>query len=235
MAGTRNHAAVHRRCPGSRKGSGEHRPRLHRHGGSGRWAGLETGMKKPPTRDLAAHRLSCAWNELRRTKPATLLQLHPTSRSARHGPARCDARGRKACDATFRRKWNPRLKASQHLHAGRPRTRQHADMHDPPAMIEITYFKLEPASARRFMDAAQEDLCRAEKSQWAGDSMSNEVVEGGEGRRIPCWSSQAATGAELGREINPQLWKMVEASTARRMRIAAPDHRVTPFRTAQCM
>ncbi len=117
----------------------------------------------------------------------------------------------KACDATFKAQVNPHLKGETSVFMqGDPELSNMPDMPTPPAMIEVTYFKLKPGQRQAFMDAARKIYVAAEKSKWAAHSMLNEVVEGGEGSPDFLLVSPGSNWADLGKEMNPDLWKMVE-------------------------
>ncbi len=118
----------------------------------------------------------------------------------------------KACDATFRTQVNPHLKGESSVFMqGDPElSNMPAGMHTPPAMIEVTYFKLKPGQRQVFTDAAKKIYAAATKSKWAGHSMLNEVVDGGEGAPDFLLVSPGSNWADIGKEMNPTLWKMVE-------------------------
>lgn len=118
----------------------------------------------------------------------------------------------KACDATFKAQVNPHLKGETSVFMqGDPELRNMpAGRLGVPALIEVTYFKLKPGHREAFKDAARKIYVAAEKSKWAGHSMLNEVVEGGEGSPDFLLVSPGSNWADLGKEMNPGLWKMVE-------------------------
>jgi hypothetical protein len=60
------------------------------------------------------------------------------------------------------------------------------------------------------MDAAKKIYAAAKKTKWTGYSMLNEVVDGGEGAPDFLLVSPAKNWADLGKEIDPTLWKMLE-------------------------
>jgi hypothetical protein len=118
----------------------------------------------------------------------------------------------KACDAIFRAQVNPHLKGESSVFMrGDPElSNMAAGMQTPPAMIEVTYFKLKPGQRQAFIDAAKKIYVAAGKSKWAGRSMLNEVMDGGEGSPDFLLVSPGRNWADIGREENPTLWKMVE-------------------------
>jgi len=118
----------------------------------------------------------------------------------------------KACDATFRTQVNPHLKGETSVFMqGDPEfSHLQAATLGTPALIEVTYFKLKPGQRQAFKDAAKKIYAAAEKTKWTGYSMLNEVVDGGDGAPDFLLVSPAKSWADLGKEIDPTLWKMLE-------------------------
>jgi hypothetical protein len=118
----------------------------------------------------------------------------------------------KACDAVFRAQVNPHLKGESSVFMrGDPELSNMAGgMRTPPPLIEVTYFKLKPGQRQAFVDAAKKIYVAAGKSKWAGRSMLNEVVDGGENAPDFLLVSPGSNWADLGNELDPDLWKMVE-------------------------
>lgn len=118
----------------------------------------------------------------------------------------------KACDTTFRTQVNPHLKGESSVFMqGDPElSHMPAGTLGTPALIEVTYFKLKPGQRQAFTDAARKIYGAAEKSKWTAHSMLNEVVEGGDGSPDFLLVSPGSNWADLGKEMNPGLWKMVE-------------------------
>lgn len=120
----------------------------------------------------------------------------------------------KACDATFRTQVNPHLKGETSVFMkGDPELGNLPENAlGTPALIEVTYFKLKPGQRQAFMDAARKIYAAAKKSGWASHSMLNEVIDGGEGAPDFLLVSPAKNWADLGKEMDPTLWKMLEKS-----------------------
>lgn len=118
----------------------------------------------------------------------------------------------KACDATFRTQVNPHLKGETSVFMqGDPELGNLPDNAlGTPALIEVTYFKLKPGQRQAFMDAAKKIYAAAKKSRWEGRSILNEVIDGGDGAPDFLLVSPAKNWADLGKELDPTLWKMLE-------------------------
>ncbi|MEO5829643.1 MAG: hypothetical protein ABIQ36_03650 [Rhodanobacter sp.] len=118
----------------------------------------------------------------------------------------------KACDATLRAQVNPHLKGeSSAFMQGDPElSNLPAATLGTPALIEVTYFKLKPGQRMAFIDAVKKIYAAAKKSKWAGHSMTNEVIHGGAGAPDFLLVSPSKNWAELGTEMDPTVWKMLE-------------------------
>jgi hypothetical protein len=118
----------------------------------------------------------------------------------------------KACDATFRTQVNPHLKGETSVFMQGDPEFSHLQTATlgTPALIEVTYFKLKPGQRQAFKDAAKKIRDAAEKSKWPSYFLLNEVVDGGEGAPDFLLVSPAKSWADLGKEADPTLWKMLE-------------------------
>jgi hypothetical protein len=118
----------------------------------------------------------------------------------------------KACDPIFRAQVNPHLRGESSVFMrGDPELSNMAtDMRTPPSLIEVTFFKLKPGQHQAFVDAVKKIYVAAGKSKWASRSMLNEVVDGGENAPDFLLVSPGSNWADLGKEADPNVWKMVE-------------------------
>lgn len=118
----------------------------------------------------------------------------------------------KACDATFRTEVNPHLKGESSVFMkGDPElTNLPTATLGTPALIEVTYFKLKRGQRMAFLDAVKKIYVAANKTKWPGHSMLNEVVDGGPDAPDYLLVSPSKSWAELGKDIDPTLWKMLE-------------------------
>ena len=84
----------------------------------------------------------------------------------------------------------------------------------PPtsAFIEVTYFKLKPGheAMDAFMAAAKKIAAAAEKSNWTVNYMIGQVREADEGAPDFILVIPANSWAEVGKDPDPSVWKMVE-------------------------
>ncbi|RUL75937.1 hypothetical protein EKH80_09430 [Dyella choica] len=120
----------------------------------------------------------------------------------------------KACDATLRSAVNPHLKSETSAFVEMMPEWSHMPKNSDPAsaLIEVTFFKLKPGheNAEAFMAAAKKIAAAAEKSNWAVNYMIGRVREGDEGAPDFILVEPAKSWAELGKEPDPTVWKMVE-------------------------
>lgn len=118
----------------------------------------------------------------------------------------------KACDAAFRSKVNPHLKGETSVFMqGDPElSYMPADTLGTPTLIEVTYLKLKPGQRQAFKDAAKKIYAGAKKSNWSSHSMLNEVIDGGEGAPDFLLVSPGNSWADLGKQMNTDMWKMLE-------------------------
>lgn len=118
----------------------------------------------------------------------------------------------KSCDATFRTQVNPHLKGESSVFMkGDPELGNlPAGSLGTPALIEVTYFKLKSGQRMAFLDAVKKIYVAARKAKWPGHSALNEVVDGGPDAPDYLLVSPSKDWAELGKDIDPTLWKMLE-------------------------
>ncbi|MFK2892884.1 hypothetical protein [Dyella flagellata] len=120
----------------------------------------------------------------------------------------------KACDPTLRTAVNPHLKSetSSFLEV-MPELSHMPKAADPAsALIEVTFFKLKPGheAAEAFVAAAKKIAAAADKSNWAFNYTIGRVREGDEGAPDFILVGPAKSWADLGKEPDPSVWKMVE-------------------------
>jgi hypothetical protein len=120
----------------------------------------------------------------------------------------------KACDQALRTAVNPHLKSETSAFFEMMPAMSHMPKNMPPtsAFIEVTYFKLKPGheAMDAFMAAAKKIAAAAEKSNWAVNYMIGQVQEGDEGSPDFILVIPANSWAEVGKDPDPSVWKMVE-------------------------
>ncbi len=118
----------------------------------------------------------------------------------------------KPCDATFRAQVNPHLKGeSSAFMKGDPDLgNMPTKALGRPALIEVTYFKLKPGKHKAFVDAAKKVYAALRKKQWPGHSMIYETVDGGSDAPDFLMVSPSKNWADLGKELDPTVWEVVE-------------------------
>lgn len=120
----------------------------------------------------------------------------------------------KACDATLRTAVNPHLKSetSAFFEVMPAMSHMPKSMAPASAFIEVTYFKLKPGheAEEAFVDAAKKIAAAAEKSSWSINYMFARVRDADEGAPDFILVIPAKSWAQLGREPDPSVWKMVE-------------------------
>jgi hypothetical protein len=120
----------------------------------------------------------------------------------------------KACDQAIRSAVNPHLKSeTSTFFEVMPELSHMPKSVDPPsALIEVTYFKLKPGHEAEdaFTAAAKKIAAAAEKSNWSINYMMGQVREGDDGSPDFVLVSPAKSWADLGKDPDPNIWKMVE-------------------------
>lgn len=120
----------------------------------------------------------------------------------------------KACDPVLRTAVNPHLKSEVSAFFELAPELSHMPKVASPAsaLIEVTYFKLKPGheASDAFKAAAKKIAAAAEKSHWAVNYMIGEVREGDENAPDFILVIPAKSWADLGKEPDPSVWKMVE-------------------------
>ncbi|HTV85066.1 MAG TPA: hypothetical protein VME63_06660 [Dyella sp.] len=120
----------------------------------------------------------------------------------------------KTCDGVLRSSVNPHLKSEtssflqwmpelSHVSKGTDAT---------PKLIEVTYFMLKPGheASETFTANVKKVAAAAEKAKWPYYYRFGQVIDGGEGAPDFILISPSGSWAELGRDPNPDVWKMVE-------------------------
>lgn len=120
----------------------------------------------------------------------------------------------KACDQALRAAVNPHLKSETSAFFEMMPALSHMPKGKPPtsAYIEVTYFKLKPGheATEAFTAAAKKIAAAAEKSNWAVNYMIGAVREGAGDAPDFILVIPAKSWAEIGKEPDPSVWKMVE-------------------------
>lgn len=120
----------------------------------------------------------------------------------------------KACDQALRAAVNPHLKSetSTFFEVMPELSHMPKGMEPTSPLIEVTYFKLKPGheASEAFAAAAKKIAAAAEKSNWSINYMFARVREGGEGSPDFVLVSPAKSWADLGKDPDPSVWKMVE-------------------------
>ncbi|RDS81329.1 hypothetical protein [Dyella psychrodurans] len=124
-----------------------------------------------------------------------------------------DAAG-KACDAVLRSSINPHLKSEtsaflqvmpelSHVPKGADAT---------PKLIEVTFFMLKPGHEAfdTFLTNTKKIAAAAEKSNWPYYFRIGQVIDAGDGAPSFVLISPSNSWAELGKDPDPSVWKMVE-------------------------
>lgn len=120
----------------------------------------------------------------------------------------------KACDQALRTNVNPHLKSetSAFVEVAPDMTHLAKGAGITAPFIQVTTFKLKPGheASETFSEAAKKIAAAANKANWPGHFVVGKVREGAEGSPdfIVLWP--AKNWGEVGNEINPTLWKMVE-------------------------
>jgi hypothetical protein len=120
----------------------------------------------------------------------------------------------KACDQSLRTAVNPHLKSetSAFFEVMPESSHMPKNMGMAAPLIEVTYFKLKPGheAAEAFEAATKKIAAAAEKSNWSINYTFARVREGDEDSPDYVLVSPAKSWAELGKEPEPSVWKMVE-------------------------
>jgi len=120
----------------------------------------------------------------------------------------------KACDQALRTAVNPHLKSETSAFFELVPALSHMPKTTPPtsAFIEVTYFKLKPGheASEAFTAAAKKIAAAAEKSNWAINYMMGQVRDGDEGAPDFILVIPAKSWADIGKDPDPSVWKMVE-------------------------
>lgn len=121
----------------------------------------------------------------------------------------------KACDQALRTAVNPHLKSETSAFFELMPELSHMPSVATPAsaLIEVTYFKLKPGheASDTFTAAAKKIAAAAEKSHWAVNYMIGAVREGDEDAPDFILVIPAKSWADLGKDPDPSVWKMVES------------------------
>ena len=120
----------------------------------------------------------------------------------------------KVCDQALRTAVNPHLKSETSAFFELMPALSHMPKSTPPtsAFIEVTYFKLKPGheASEAFTAAAKKIAAAAEKSNWAVNYMMGQVRDGDEGAPDFILVIPAKSWADIGKDPDPSVWKMVE-------------------------
>ncbi|MGA9342370.1 MAG: hypothetical protein WBV61_08560 [Rhodanobacteraceae bacterium] len=122
----------------------------------------------------------------------------------------------KACDATWRSQANPHLKSEISVFMVDQPDMSHMpkdwDKQAPPALIQVTYFSLNPGHAddEAFTSSVKKITAAAAKANWPYYYRTLQVQYGDAGAPdyIVVWPGKS--WADLGAEADPSFWKMVE-------------------------
>jgi hypothetical protein len=124
-----------------------------------------------------------------------------------------DAAG-KACDATMRSGVNPHLKSETSAFMQTMPELSHVPKAvDPaPKLIEVTLFTLKPGheASDAFIANVKKIAAAADKSNWPYYFQIGRIVDAGDGAPDFILVSPSKSWAELGRDPDPDVWKMVE-------------------------
>ncbi|GLQ91108.1 hypothetical protein [Dyella acidisoli] len=120
----------------------------------------------------------------------------------------------KACDQALRTAVNPHLKSETSTFLEVMPELSHMPKGKAPtsAFIEVTYFKLKPGheASEAFIAGAKKIAAAAEKSNWVVNYMIGAVREGDEGAPDFILVIPAKSWADIGKEPDPSVWKMIE-------------------------
>ncbi|GLQ46044.1 hypothetical protein GCM10007862_10950 [Dyella lipolytica] len=120
----------------------------------------------------------------------------------------------KVCDQSLRAAVNPHLKSETSAFVEMMSELSHMPkgMGLSSALIEVTFFKLKPGheATEAFAAAAKKIAAAAEKSNWTINYMIGKVREGDENSPDFILISPAKSWADLGKDPDPTVWKMVE-------------------------
>jgi hypothetical protein len=120
----------------------------------------------------------------------------------------------KACDQALRTAINPHLKSetSAFFEVMPELSHMPKGMQQASALIEVTYFKLKPGheASETFAAAVKKIAAAATKSNWPVDYMFGRIREGDDGAPDFVLVSPAKSWADLGKDPDPDVWKMVE-------------------------
>jgi len=120
----------------------------------------------------------------------------------------------KACDQSLRAAVNPHLKSETSTFIEMMPDLSHMPngMMPTSPLIEVTLFRLKPGheSAEAFTAAAKKIAAAAAKSNWTVNYMIGKVREGGDGAPDFILVAPAKSWADLGKDPDPDVWKMVE-------------------------
>ncbi|GGA44453.1 hypothetical protein [Dyella nitratireducens] len=120
----------------------------------------------------------------------------------------------KACDQALRTAVNPHLKSetSAFFEIKPELSHMPKGMAPTSAFIEVRFFKLKPGheAVEAFRDAVKKIAAAAEKSNWTVNYMFGEVREGGEDAPDFILVIPAKSWADVGKDPDPSVWKMVE-------------------------
>lgn len=120
----------------------------------------------------------------------------------------------KACDASFRSAVNPHLKgeSSSFFEIMSDMSHMPNGMEVNAPLIEVTFFTLKKGHQANvaFTDVVKKITAAANKSHWPQKYWFGRIHGGDKGTPDFIVISPAKSWAELGKESNPPLWKMVE-------------------------
>jgi hypothetical protein len=120
----------------------------------------------------------------------------------------------KACDGIMQSNVNPHLKSetSSFLQVMPELSHVPKGTDTTPKLIEVTYFMLKPGheATETFTANIKKVAAAAEKANWPYYYRFGQVIDAGDGAPDFILISPSKTWAELGKDPNPDVWKMVE-------------------------